>query len=242
MAARTPNTGPSTAVPQPEDELRRRFEIVEAQVHKDVEEWMWHGWFSIVGLVLTFSVQIAAWKQRMFPAEATTTLHLMASVCSIIGIVASIFFFSHRARRWLIRSGHLPLAQSIVCLTAMLNLALFLMLLLWLTPPRHLAPSWVPLIERMQFQANVWEASLLAEVAFGVVVVCTVFRIYRELRIAGLYPMNSRLIQKGKRLEDVSPMEMVCEESELAHLQSMGLCGAEVLPTETEQELLVTPG
>eukprot|EP00927_Polykrikos_kofoidii_P063127 TRINITY_DN5795_c0_g1_i1.p1 TRINITY_DN5795_c0_g1~~TRINITY_DN5795_c0_g1_i1.p1 ORF type:complete len:243 (-),score=33.77 TRINITY_DN5795_c0_g1_i1:70-798(-) len=242
MAARTPNTGPSTAVPQPEDELRRRFEIVEAQVHKDVEEWMWHGWFSIGGLVLTITVQIAAWNQRMFPAVATSKLHLVASVSSIFSIVAGTCFFSHRARLWLLRSGYLPLAQSTVFAILLMNLLLFLMLLLWLTPPRHLAPSWVPLIERMQFQANVWEASLLAEVGFGVVMVCAVFRIYRELRIAGLYPMNSRLIQKGKRLEGISPMEIVCEESELAQLQSMGLCGAEVLPTETEQELLVTPG
>merc|ERR550537_1560512 len=61
----------------------------------------------------------------------------------------------------------------------------------------------------------VWELVLIASCALNFAVCVSCWRIYRELRVAGLYPPNS----KGETpREAVSPFEVLCEAEDVALL------------------------
>lgn len=69
-------------------------------------------------------------------------------------------------------------------------------------------------LELLEVACPVWELVLFASCTLNFSVCVLVWRIYKELRLVGLYPPGAQIVP----LESVSPLEIVFEEEELALL------------------------
>lgn len=240
-SARSPSVADRSAKDKAKKELQGRYEIVEAQVRKDVAESMEHGRVCLVGFALLEAVRLIAWLQDMRPIPATWGIHFILLLVDVSSGSCGGTFLFHGVRDRVTKKHLLSTMMSIVSLGAFMSI-FGLVALLVATPPRPLAPDWVPLLERMQFAANVWEAACLASTALNLALLVTTFRIFRELRIAGLHPPGSKLIAEGKRLTGVSPLEMALEPEDMALLGSTCGCAGLGKDELTQQELLVPRG
>lgn len=81
--------------------------------------------------------------------------------------------------------------------------------------PRPLPSHGRSFMDVFELVHPVWELVLVASCALNFAVCVSCFRIYRELRAAGLYPPNS----KGETPRDkISPFEVLCEAEDVALL------------------------
>lgn len=81
--------------------------------------------------------------------------------------------------------------------------------------PRPLPSHGRSFVDVLELVHPVWELVLIASCALNFAVCVSCWRIYRELRVAGLYPPNS----KGETPRgSVSPFEVICEAEDVALL------------------------
>merc|ERR1711879_808231 len=95
-----------------------------------------------------------------------------------------------------------------------------------ISPRRPKAKGVISPIERMSSIAGVWLSLILASGALQCALLAASWRIYRELRLAGLYPPGNQSIAKGLTVKHVSVLEVVCEGEDLATLKGYSCCGA----------------
>eukprot|EP00927_Polykrikos_kofoidii_P066985 TRINITY_DN62533_c0_g1_i1.p1 TRINITY_DN62533_c0_g1~~TRINITY_DN62533_c0_g1_i1.p1 ORF type:complete len:251 (+),score=32.04 TRINITY_DN62533_c0_g1_i1:94-846(+) len=221
-------------------ELRRRRTILQEQVEKSVAESVDYGKMCIAGFVALWLVRLGSIIQRILPNPATLPLHWANLISDLVSLLASTAFIFVGPRRKLTEQNWLSVLLTCVVAAFVMNL-LSTGYLYYVTIFQPKPPAWAPLWDRMVLVASIWDASALASVGFSFTSVVTSFRIYRELRIVGLYPSMSNLIARGKKLTHVSALEVVCEESDLALLKSCG-CSNVGQTQEEDQELIVLPG
>jgi hypothetical protein len=124
-----------------------------------------------------------------------------------------------------------------MCLVDICALAAYLIV----ATPRPVSPGslresrWVRFLDSLEANLGIWEFALLASVALQVALCISSWRIYRELRMAGLYPPGQD-VEKAKA-KDVSVLEVVCEAEDVALLSECrvgGCCQAEP-PTKSNE-------
>lgn len=92
-------------------------------------------------------------------------------------------------------------------------------------------PIVVPLshgfLSFLQAVLGPWTLSLIGSFAFEVSICICCWRVYRGLRVSGLYPFSEEALVNGNRLprhSDVLPCEMVCEPEDARLLQDYDCC------------------
>jgi len=171
-----------------------------------VRQHLTHGKFCIVGLVLLQAVRMFAWYENMLPILSVIGMHCL-SVTSDIGCICCTLPF-YASTLW---GSCLKWACIGPMVTMLFSLGLVdvsgLLAFLYMAPRRPFAPGFVSIYERLEAVAGVWEMLFFASVALQLTLLTASWRIYKQMRLAGLYPPGNDSIAKGETLSHVSMLE-----------------------------------
>jgi len=78
--------------------------------------------------------------------------------------------------------------------------------------PRPLSPGAKSYVDVLEAIVGVWEFALVSSVALQVALCVSSWRVYRELRLTGLYPPGS---DPAGDIREVSVMEVMCEAEDV---------------------------
>eukprot|EP00929_Paragymnodinium_shiwhaense_P004708 TRINITY_DN10582_c0_g1_i1.p1 TRINITY_DN10582_c0_g1~~TRINITY_DN10582_c0_g1_i1.p1 ORF type:complete len:256 (+),score=43.11 TRINITY_DN10582_c0_g1_i1:173-940(+) len=179
-----------------------------------------HGRCSMVGLVLLQSLRVVAVYTAMLPAPALVTTQILSCMADICAVCCTLPLFL-----WGIRSQCVRKA----CLGPMLTMVFAMMTLdasglaayLVLAPHRPEEPGSASVFMKLVAIIDVWELLFFASVSLEMALATACWRVYRELRVTGLYPPSLESLAKGEKVEYVSMLELVCEPDDI---KAMSTC------------------
>eukprot|EP00913_Durusdinium_trenchii_P012557 g11792.t1 len=87
--------------------------------------------------------------------------------------------------------------------------------------PRPLAPGSRSVVDVLEAMVGVWEWALLASVALQTALCASSWRVYRALRMAGLYAPEKPSDVARDRQKDISVLEIICEAEDIDSLEQM---------------------
>ncbi|CAK0891398.1 unnamed protein product [Prorocentrum cordatum] len=206
----------------------------------DTRKPMWHGRCALLGLAALEAVRLCAWLQSEGTSPGFSMvfgMHFLTTASDIACVVFALPLFV---------AGTAGSCVRLECLGPMLTLVFAmcsvdagaLAAYLIVATPRPVSPGslrdswWVRSLDALEANLGVWEFALVASVALQVALCISCWRIYRELRLAGLYPPGQDVGRA--RAKDVSLLEVLCEAEDVALLSECrmgGCCQAESAAT-----------
>jgi len=220
--------------------LEGRARVAQEQVAVDTRKPMWHGRCALLGLAALEAVRLCAWLQSEGTSPGFSMvfgMHFLTTASDIACVVFALPLFV---------AGTAGSCVRLECLGPMLTLVFAmcsvdagaLAAYLIVATPRPVSPGslrdswWVRSLDALEANLGVWEFALVASVALQVALCISCWRIYRELRLAGLYPPGQDVGRA--RAKDVSLLEVLCEAEDVALLSECrmgGCCQAESAAT-----------
>jgi len=94
-------------------------------------------------------------------------------------------------------------------------------------------------VDALEACAGTWEFALIASVALQLALCASCWRVYRELRICGLYPPGKDPAEASTSIREVSMLEVLCEAEDVELLAS---CECQPGHTETDNFRAVPEG
>ncbi|CAE8673172.1 unnamed protein product, partial [Polarella glacialis] len=79
------------------------------------------------------------------------------------------------------------------------------------------------IVDVMEAVLGVWEWALLASVSLQLALCVSCWRVYRELRMAGLYAPDRPADVATRKTTEISVMEIMCEAEDIEYLQAFEL-------------------
>lgn len=178
-----------------------------------------HGRAALLGIVALMVVRaLAVWRGEL-PGYCVVGMHAVAFFVDLFCAVFALPLFVRATRAHCVGIGCLGPVMTLVftmCLVDAMALATFLIT----ATPRPLAPGSRSYVEVMQAVVGVWDFVLLASVALEAALCASIWRVYKELRLAGLYPSGSGPPTPVKA-DEVSLLELVCEAEDVKTLRAL---------------------
>lgn len=212
--------------------LEGRTTAAQEKVEADTRKPMWHGRAALFVLATLEAVRLCAWLQSEGTSPGFSLVfgvHFLTTSSDIACIVFSLPLFV---------AGTAGPCVRLECLGPMLTLVFAmcsvdagaLTAYLIVATPRPVSPGslrvswWARFLDALEANLGIWEFALVASVALQVALCISCWRIYRELRLAGLYPPGQD-VQRAKAKE-VSILEVLCEAEDVALLSEcrLGSC------------------
>lgn len=206
---------PLSVAKQPSDRAAHRkilekcYSTAHAIAASQAAQPLWHGRCCIVGLVILGIVRAAAWYEGVFPGSVLFGIHWLTSTSDLACLLCSVPFFCQGTKGKCVYLGCIGPMVTLVfsmCLADMGALLAYLAI----ARPQPLgahSKSWVAVV---QASVGTWEFILFASVSLQIALCLSSWRIYRQLRLTGLYPPGKKPLGLGKII-DVSVLELVCE-------------------------------
>eukprot|EP00929_Paragymnodinium_shiwhaense_P055024 TRINITY_DN27598_c0_g2_i1.p1 TRINITY_DN27598_c0_g2~~TRINITY_DN27598_c0_g2_i1.p1 ORF type:complete len:258 (-),score=37.12 TRINITY_DN27598_c0_g2_i1:283-1056(-) len=197
--------------------------VKEAQAAADLSVvWpMTHGQVSLVMLGMIQAVRGMSWYYGILPFYAVMGMHCLSVTSDIGSLACCLPLFVLGVRGHVVRWACLGPIVSMVFAMFVVDVGGLISYLI-VAPPHALPPAWRSFFERAQATAGVWELLLLASVASQLALLLNAWRIYRVLRLLGLYPPGNSLLAKGTKVPEVSMLEVICEAEDIALLSEYG--------------------
>jgi len=177
-----------------------------------------HGRCCLGFLLLLVAIRLFAWHLGNIPGGTIWFVHVFSLVSDIITSTTTLpLLICGSCGGVQGQCVQLGCVGPMLTMVVAMNLvdACSLLAFFAYAAPRPLPSRGKSFVELLQLVHPVWELVLIASCALNFAVGVSCWRIYRELRVAGLYPPNS----KGETpREDVSPFEVLCEAEDVALL------------------------
>ena len=217
----------------PSDRTARRralescLRIAHAKVGTITERPMLHGRCAIIGLLVLGLIRTAAVLQGNVPGYSVYAMHFLTTSSDVICIVCSLPLFAFGTRGQCVQKGCLGPMLTLVFAMSLVDYSAFCAYMLVATP-RPLAPGSRSMVDVLEAMVGVWEWALLASVALQTALCASCWRVYRALRMAGLYAPEKPSDVARDRQKDISVLEIVCEAEDIESLEQMEikLCDA----------------
>lgn len=196
--------------------LERCFLAAHKLVAHEAKRPLFHGRCALAGLLALTTLRAMAWVEGISPGHVLFGIHWLTSTADVACIACAAPFFFQGTRGQCVFLGCIgPMVTLIfsMCLADCGALVAYMAI----ATPRPLrvgGRSWVAVLEAC---IGTWEFVLFASVALQLSLCTSSWRIYRLLRMAGLYPPGRRPKGLGKIL-DVSCLELVCEADDASRL------------------------
>lgn len=193
--------------------LEGRLRDAQAKAAVETAAPLVHGRCSLVGLLVINLIRAAAWWQGTIPGWSVFGMHFLTTSSDIACLICAVPLFATGVKGQCVQLGCLGPMLTLVfamCLVDLSALGAYLVV----ATPRPLAAgdrSWVTTLEAV---VGVWEFALVASVALQMSLCSSSWRVYKELRIIGLYPPGSDPASVGD-LREVSVMEVMCEAEDV---------------------------
>merc|ERR1719401_557001 len=177
---------------------------------------MCHGRGALLGLAILVAVRVWAWQQgdALLRYSLCFGLHLVTASSDVVCLLLALPLFATGPRGKCVSLecfGPMLTLVFVACMVDFAALAAFLVI----ATPRPVSPEslrgsrWEGVLDVVEANVGVWEFALVGSVAFQVVLCASSWRIYKELRMAGLYPPGQDLDRI--KTKDVSLLEVVFE-------------------------------
>eukprot|EP00933_Yihiella_yeosuensis_P032512 TRINITY_DN26103_c0_g1_i1.p1 TRINITY_DN26103_c0_g1~~TRINITY_DN26103_c0_g1_i1.p1 ORF type:complete len:290 (+),score=48.74 TRINITY_DN26103_c0_g1_i1:78-947(+) len=220
-----PNNIPSARAERPSDRAARRraLESRLRAAHEKVQAFaakpLIHGRCAIGGLLMLVLIRSLAAFQGELPGYSVFCMHFLTSASDLICIACSAPFYVTGTRGTCVRKGCLGPMLTLVFAMTLVDICSMSAYLLVATP-RPLAPGAKSLIDEMEAILGVWEFAMLSSVALQLSLCMSSWRIYRQLRMAGLYAPDSPADVAKDKAKEISVLEIVCEADDIEYLQT----------------------
>lgn len=205
--------------------LESRLRAAHENVSLRVERPMAHGRCAIFGLMVLALIRALAVIQGNIPGYSVYAMHFLTTSSDIICTVCTLPLFIFGTRGLCVQKGCLGPMLTLVFAMSLVDLSAFGAYLLVATP-RPLAPGSRSLVDVMEAVLGVWEWALLGSVSLQLALCTSSWRIYRALRMAGLYAPDKPADVAREKTKEISMLEIMCEAEDIEYLEAFEFkCG-----------------
>lgn len=181
-----------------------------------------HGRCCLVFLTVLVTIRMFAWHLGNVPGGTIWFVHVFSLGADIITVLSTLpLLVCGSCGGVQGQCVKLGCVGPMMTMTVAMNLVDGCSLIAFFAyaAPRPLPSHGRSYVDVQELVHPVWELVLIASCALNLAVCVSCWRIYRELRAAGLYPPNS----KGETARSaVSPFEVLCEAEDVALLAECG--------------------
>jgi len=175
-----------------------------------------HGRFCLMVLLLLEVLRIGAWWEGTTPGPSVMGMHFLTTTSDISCILCATPLFATGTKGQHVVLGCLGSMLTLVFAMGLVDISALGAYLVVATP-RPLPPGAASFLDELEAMIGVWEFALIASVAVQTALCASSWRIYRSLRMAGLYPPGNDPAGTGKARE-VSVLEVMCEAEDVGLL------------------------
>lgn len=193
--------------------LEGRLRVAHEQAASESCLPLCHGRFCLLVLLLLEILRIGAWWQGSTPGPSVMGMHFLTTTSDISCILCATPLFATGTKGQCVALGCLGPMLTLVFAMSLVDISALGAYLVVATP-RPLPPGAASFLDELEAMIGVWEFALIASVALQTALCASSWRIYRSLRMAGLYPPGSDPAGIGKARE-VSVLEVMCEAEDV---------------------------
>jgi len=183
---------------------------------------LWQGRVALLGLVLVQGMRGAAWLDGEMPGASVNGLHALTIVADVIALCVAVPLFFCQTLQGCVRGGRAGLVLTLVFALTCVELGALLSYC-FVGAPRPFSPGRKTVLKVAEAYLTLWECTLTASAALQVCLLVCCWRIYKELRKNGLYPIGTAPAGFGQDIEEVSVFEMLCEVEDVNRIRT-GKC------------------
>lgn len=204
--------------PPPQGSGQKRIALAQEKASA-LSVWpMCHGRCCVAGLMVLCLLRVAAWLMGNIPGGTAWFIHIlslgadMATVAVTMPLLICCGLGGVRGQ-----CVELGCVGPMMTMVVAMNLVDFCALIGFFVfaAPRPMPAHGKSYFDVLEFVISIWELVLVASCFLNCAVCVSCWRVYRELRAAGLYPPNA----KGEVAHSaVSPFEVLCEAEDVALL------------------------
>eukprot|EP00408_Alexandrium_pacificum_P039595 CAMPEP_0171271246 /NCGR_PEP_ID=MMETSP0790-20130122/61131_1 /TAXON_ID=2925 /ORGANISM="Alexandrium catenella, Strain OF101" /LENGTH=245 /DNA_ID=CAMNT_0011740119 /DNA_START=14 /DNA_END=748 /DNA_ORIENTATION=- len=206
----------------PEAESKRR-KMLEGRIQTAQEKVAWQcnlsilrGRCCLVGLLVLEMLRGTAWWQGTIPGYPVLGMHFLTTASDCACILCALPFYAAGISGQCVSSGCLGPMLTLVFAMALVDFSALCAFLVIATP-RPLAPGARSILDVLEAAIGAWEFALVGSVAFQIALCACSWRVYRDLRQAGLYPPGTDPGAKDK-IKTVSCLEVVCDAEDVEYM------------------------
>jgi len=182
------------------------------------------GRLALLGLLVVAMIRGIAWWDGNIPGYSVFGMHFLTTTSDVACIAFALPFFVTGTAGQCVQVGCVGPMMTLIFAMAVVDIgALFAFLLV--ATPRPLSEGAHSFIDKAEASIGVWDLALLASVAFQVALLLSCWRVYKELRVNGLYPPGTLPAGMGGKIEEVSLLEVCCEADDVKCLNELDCMG-----------------
>jgi len=210
---------PKLAWSRPSDRAARRkavegrLQIAQEISAAEAMAPLLHGRCAIVGLCFLEAIRAIAWLQGTIPGYSVFGMHFLTTTADMACIVCGLPLFVFGTQSQCVMMGCLGPMLTLVFAMSLVDICALGAYCVVATP-RPLSPEARSYADALEACVGAWEFALVASVALELALCASSWRVYRELRVSGLYPPGAFPTKAGKA-KGVSVMEMMCEAEDV---------------------------
>lgn len=172
-----------------------------------------HGRCCLAGLMILEMLRVGAWWQGTTPGSSVIGMHFLTTTSDVACILCAMPLFAAGTQGQCVIFGCLGPMLTLVFAMSLVDMSALGAYLVVATP-RPLPPGAKSPVDALEACIGVWEFALIASVALQMALCTSSWRIYRELRMAGLYPPGTDPASVAK-MRNVSLLEVMCEAEDV---------------------------
>lgn len=214
--------------------IEQSYRLAHILVAAETRTSMLQGRCCLVGLGIVQLTRIVAWCENLLPGRAVYGIHWLTTVSDAVSLLSTLPFFIQGTRGKCVMFGCVgPMVTLVFSMCLADAGALIAYLAIARPQPLSEDASSRSLYDVMQALIGAWEFLLFASVALQLTLCACCWRIYRELRVIGLYPPGGRPLANASKVE-VSYFEIVCEAEDAKRFnKNMQNCESEDVCCQT---------
>jgi len=197
--------------------LEGRLRVAHEQAAAESCQPLCHGRFTLVMLLLVTTLRICAWWQGSTPGPPVMGMHFLTTSSDISCIICAAPLFATGTRGSCVALGSLGPMLTLVFAMYLVDVGTLGAYLIAATP-RPLPPGAASFLDELEAMMGVWEFALIASAALQTALCTSSWRIYRSVRIAGLYPPGCDPAGVVGKAREVSVLEVMCEAEDVGLL------------------------
>merc|ERR1712048_597221 len=141
--------------------------------------------------------------------------HLLSMVSDVASVMCALPLFTAGIQGKCVRNGFLgPMLTMVFAMSLVDDSALAAYLVY--ASPRPLSPGANSYMDVVEAVMGAWEFSIVSSVALQTTMLVSFWRVYRVLRLGGLYPPGT----SGDKIPEVSVLEVMCEAEDIALIRT----------------------
>jgi len=180
------------------------------------------GRMALGGLLFLELLRTVAWWDGNLPGSVFG-VHFLTTATDAICVASMLPLYTSGTQGQCVRIGCVGPTLTLIFAMFVVDFGALCTFLI-LATPKPLSPGSRSIMDVAEASMGAWDFVLLASVSLQVALCAASWRIYKVLRLNGLYPPGSS--PAGVTIEEVSFLELICEAEDAELLKDCSCCKA----------------